>query len=108
VDRNSYFSDRANKMQRSVIRELLKLTHNPEIISFAGGLPAPVTFPVDHVRAAFDTVMEEESHTALQYGPTEGDLRLRKDLAELMARDGMDISPDHVLVTTASQQGLTW
>lgn len=105
-NRDRYFSSRALGMKRSVIRELLKLTAKPGIISFAGGLPAPATFPVDHVRKAFNTVMDEESHIALQYGPTEGDLRLRKDLAELMARDGMDVTPDHVLVTTASQQGL--
>ncbi len=62
MDRNSYFSDRANGMQRSVIRELLKLTQNPEVISFAGGLPAPETFPIHYVREATTKVLEEEHH----------------------------------------------
>ena len=106
MDRTSYFSDRANGMQRSVIRELLKLTHNPDIISFAGGLPAPETFPVEYVKRATAKVLEEEHGKALQYGATEGDPRLRKKLAEIMQRDGIDADPDQILVTTASQQGL--
>jgi 2-aminoadipate transaminase len=89
-----------------VIRELLKLTHNPEIISFAGGLPAPQTFPVEYVKRATARVLEEEHGKALQYGATEGDPRLRKKLAEIMQRDGIDADPEQVLVTTASQQGL--
>ena len=106
MDRTSYFSDRANGMKRSVIRELLKLTNNPQIISFAGGLPAPETFPVDHVREAAIKVIDEEAGKALQYGATEGDPRLRKKLAEIMQKDGIDADPEQVLVTTASQQGL--
>ncbi len=106
MDRSSFFSDRANKMKRSVIRELLKLTNNPEVISFAGGLPAPQTFPVEYVKRATAKVLEEEHVKALQYGATEGDPRLRKKLAEIMQRDGIDADPEHVLVTTASQQGL--
>ncbi|MCD4846794.1 MAG: PLP-dependent aminotransferase family protein [Candidatus Aegiribacteria sp.] len=106
MEKQKYFSDRALSMKRSVIRELLKLTAKPGIISFAGGLPAPVTFPVDHVRSAIDKVIEEEAHTALQYGPTEGDKRLREDLTEIMKREGINTTPDHILVTTASQQGL--
>ncbi|RKZ03050.1 aminotransferase [Candidatus Fermentibacteria bacterium] len=93
-------------MQRSVIRELLKLTNNPEVISFAGGLPAPQTFPVEYVKRATAKVLEEEHTKALQYGATEGDPRLRKKLAEIMQKDGIDADPERVLVTTASQQGL--
>ncbi len=93
-------------MKRSVIRELLKLTAKPGIISFAGGLPAPATFPVDYVEAAVNSVIENEHATALQYGPTEGDVRLREDLALIMRTDGTKISPDHILISTASQQGL--
>ena len=93
-------------MQRSVIRELLKLTNKPEIISFAGGLPAPMTFPVEFVKNAVNKVLEEESHKALQYGATEGDPRLRAKLAEIMQKDGINADPEHVMVTTASQQGL--
>ncbi len=93
-------------MQRSVIRELLKLTNKPEIISFAGGLPAPSTFPVEYVKNAVAKVLEQEAGKALQYGSTEGDPRLKKKLAEIMSRDGINANPDHVMVTTASQQGL--
>jgi 2-aminoadipate transaminase len=106
VNRQDYFSDRANGMKRSVIRELLKLTAKPGIISFAGGLPAPATFPVDFVEAAIDSVIESEHETALQYGPTEGDARLREDLAIIMRKDGIKTTADHILITTASQQGL--
>lgn len=106
MNRQDYFSDRANSMQRSVIRELLKLTAQPGIISFAGGLPAPATFPVDYVKAAVDGVIENEHATALQYGPTEGDVRLREDLAIVMRNDGIETTADHILITTASQQGL--
>jgi 2-aminoadipate transaminase len=106
VNNKDYFSDRALGMKRSVIRELLKLTAKPGIISFAGGLPAPATFPVDFVEAAVDHVIEEEHETALQYGPTEGDSRLREDLATIMRTDGIKTSMEHILITTASQQGL--
>lgn len=106
MNRQDYFSDRANGMKRSVIRELLKLTAKPGIISFAGGLPAPATFPVKYVEAAVDVVIEEEHATALQYGPTEGDARLREDLSIIMRNDGIKTTADHILVTTASQQGL--
>lgn len=106
MNTQDYFSDRALGMKRSVIRELLKLTAKPGIISFAGGLPAPATFPVDFVEAAVDHVIEEEHETALQYGPTEGDARLRDDLAIIMRTDGTMTTKDHILVTTASQQGL--
>jgi 2-aminoadipate transaminase len=106
VDRDKVFSSRARGMKRSVIRELLKLTANPEVISFAGGLPAAETFPVKEVRNAAKAVLKEEPDTALQYCPTEGDTRLRKDLAELMRKDGIDANWENVLITTASQQGL--
>lgn len=106
MDRTSFFSDRANGMQRSVIRELLKLTNKPEIISFAGGLPAPVTFPVEYVRKAVTKVLDEEPERALQYGATEGDPRLKGKLAEIMRKDGIDADPENIMVTTASQQGL--
>jgi len=106
LNREMLFSARARSMKRSVIRELLKLTSNPEIISFAGGLPAPETFPVAEVAIATNKVLWEESSKALQYGSTEGDARLRQDLVELMKQDGTPANPSDILVTTASQQGL--
>ncbi len=106
MDHTKVFSDRVNSMRRSVIRELLKLTNKPEIISFAGGLPAPMTFPVNYVKDATAKVLEEEAGKALQYGSTEGDPRLRAKLAEIMKRSGIEANVDNILVTTASQQGL--
>ena len=100
------FSTRAHGMKRSVIRELLKLTAQPDIISFAGGLPAPETFPVESVRQAVLEVLDEEPALALQYGATEGDIRLRQDLAGIMQEDGTPADPSRLMILTASQQGL--
>jgi 2-aminoadipate transaminase len=66
------FSERANKLKASTIKELLKLTEMPELISFAGGLPAPELFPVEKIKGIMVEVMENEGQAALQYGPTEG------------------------------------
>ena len=66
------FSERANQLQSSFIREILKITQRPEIISFAGGLPSPETFPVEQMKTAFDKVLSDNGKVALQYGPTDG------------------------------------
>lgn len=100
------FSHNAKAMKRSEIRELLKLTAKPGIISFAGGLPAPDLFPVEEITAVTCAVMEREGKTALQYGPTEGDTRLREELAKMMRQDGVNISSNNLLIVTSSQQGL--
>ncbi|MCK4328655.1 PLP-dependent aminotransferase family protein [candidate division WOR-3 bacterium] len=92
---------RAKAMKCSEIRELLKLVANPDIISFAGGMPDPRLFPSKMIADITSEVLEKEPERALQYGPTEGDSQLRKKLAEW---DGVDI--DNILITTASQQGL--
>lgn len=105
-DLQQIFSTNARGIKRSAIRELLKLTKRPEIISFAGGLPAADTFPVQQLREIIDEMMETEPHSVLQYGPTEGDVLLRTLLAERYQKDGMDVTADNILVTTASQQGL--
>ncbi|MCP6508522.1 hypothetical protein NL478_27540, partial [Klebsiella pneumoniae] len=62
------FSERAAQLQSSFIREILKITQRPEIISFAGGLPSPATFPVERMKAAYDKVLSETGKVALQYG----------------------------------------
>ncbi|MBN2398860.1 MAG: PLP-dependent aminotransferase family protein [Candidatus Aminicenantes bacterium] len=93
-------------MKRSEIRELLKLTAKPGIISFAGGLPAPDLFPIDDIKEMSRIVLEREGKTALQYGPTEGDNRLREELAKMMQKEGVNITSNHVLIVTSSQQGL--
>jgi 2-aminoadipate transaminase len=106
VNYEQHFSHSAKAMKRSEIRELLKLTAKPGIISFAGGLPAPDLFPVEEIKEMTRIVMEREGKTALQYGPTEGDTRLREELAKMMQKDGVAITANHLLIVTSSQQGL--
>jgi 2-aminoadipate transaminase len=102
-----FLSDAARRATRNEIRELLKLISRPDIISLAGGLPAPGTFPVEQLRLACDRVLSENGPTALQYGATEGDHGLREELVKLMADDDRnDLDPESVLVTSASQQAL--
>ena len=94
---------RAHKMNPSVIREILKVTEKPGIISFAGGLPSPKTFPVDAFAAACATVLKTDGRAALQYAASEG----YRPLCEWVAQQlPWDVSPDQVLITTGSQQGL--
>lgn len=100
------FSERAQKLQSSVIREILKITMRPEVISFAGGLPSPKTFPIDRMRAAFDKVLSENGPAALQYGPTDGYAPLREFLANSLSTPDCKISADQVLMVSGSQQGL--
>jgi 2-aminoadipate transaminase len=100
------FSSRAQKLQSSVIREILKVTMRPEIISFAGGLPSPATFPVEQMRAAFDKVLSTNGKVALQYGPTDGYGPLREWIAHSLSTDGVTILPEQVMMTSGSQQGL--
>ncbi|HWP67676.1 MAG TPA: aminotransferase class I/II-fold pyridoxal phosphate-dependent enzyme, partial [Rectinemataceae bacterium] len=100
------FSNNANTMKKSVIRELLKLTQQPDIISFAGGLPAPETFPVDDLRIAADKVFQKYAAKALQYGTTEGDGSLKTELIAYEARHGSNVAPENLLITSASQQAL--
>ena len=105
-DLSEFYSASARVMSRSLIRELLKLTRAKNIISFAGGLPDPSTFPVDELKAITLAVLDREPQLALQYGPTEGDARLRDELVRWMAKDGITVTRDQVLVTIGSQQGL--
>jgi len=100
-------SQRAQKLTSSAIREILKVTERPEVISFAGGLPAPATFPVTQLQQACNEVLDTEPTAALQYGPTEGFMLLREWIAQHHSeRSGVAISAEQVLVTTGSQQGL--
>src|SRR5476649_2355654 len=91
------FSDRAAQLQSSFIREILKITQQPEIISFAGGLPSPATFPVDEMKLAFDKVLTDSGEVALQYGPTDGYLPLRQWIADSLSSNGGKIVPEQVL-----------
>jgi 2-aminoadipate transaminase len=99
-------SQRAQKLTSSAIREILKVTEHPEVISFAGGLPSPTTFPVTQLLRACNTVLSTAPSAALQYGPTEGLLPLREWIAARHSTQGVAISAAQVLVTTGSQQGL--
>ncbi len=93
--------------KRSEIRELLKVIARPEVISLAGGLPAPETFPVEGLADLLPSIVKREGAAAFQYGATEGDMGLREELAKLIALDGLDgIGPERIVITTASQQGL--
>lgn len=101
------FSQRMDGMKVSDIRELLKLTARPEVISFAGGMPAPELFPVEELTAAYNAVMAENGRTALQYGQTEGWAPLRKQIAERMAKvNSIETPVENVFLTAGSQQGL--
>lgn len=100
------FAQRTKGMSGSVIRELLKLTEQGDIISFAGGLPAPDVFPVEQVAEATARVLEESGAQALQYGSTEGYKPLREMLARHTGRYGLHLTPDNILVTSGSQQAL--
>ncbi|NVM74634.1 2-aminoadipate transaminase [Duganella sp. SG902] len=100
------FAERAEQLQASFIREILKITQQPEIISFAGGLPSPATFPVDEMKAAYDKVLTENGKVALQYGPTDGYTPLRQWIADSLSTGGAKIVPEQILMTSGSQQAL--
>jgi len=100
---NWTLAQRAKKMNPSVIREILKVTEKPGIISFAGGLPSPKTFPVQAFREACDKVLREDGDAALQYAASEGFAPLREMVAAMLP---WQVDPAQVLITTGSQQGL--
>ena len=100
------FAQRTQRITASMIRELLKLTEQPDVISFAGGLPAPEVFPIEEVRAATERVLRDNGTTALQYTTTEGYRPLRELLVRHMGRYGVEVKPENVLITSGSQQAL--
>ena len=100
------YAQRTQRMGSSAIRELLKYTEKPDIISFAGGLPAPDVFPVEEFAAACERVLREQGAIALQYSTTEGYLPLREMIARHSANYGIKITPENVLITSGSQQAL--
>ena len=100
------FADRMACVHRSFVREILKVTEDPEVISFAGGLPNPRYFPVQEVAQATQKVLNECGEAALQYSSTEGYLPLREVIAQRYAKNGVKVSPSEILITNGSQQGL--
>ncbi|PJA26762.1 MAG: aminotransferase [candidate division Zixibacteria bacterium CG_4_9_14_3_um_filter_46_8] len=99
-------SERAYEVKANVIREILKITRRPNIISFAGGLPAPELFPLEGIRDACNRVIDNFGPQSLQYTLSFGIPELRQWLAERISRKGFPVSEDEVLITGGSQQGL--
>src|SRR6266511_5671932 len=106
IDWQELYAERTERMRASDIREILKVTAQPDVISLAGGLPAPELFPVDEYRRAFEWVLETDGQQALQYGPSEGYRPLRELLAQRLTGFGMRCAADDVLITNGSQQAL--
>jgi 2-aminoadipate transaminase len=100
------YAQRTQRMQSSAVRELLKLTEHPEMISFAGGLPAPEVFPVAEFQAASQRILAEHGPQALQYSTTEGYRPLREMICRHTARYGIHVEPENILITSGSQQAL--
>ncbi|MEZ4999433.1 MAG: PLP-dependent aminotransferase family protein [Bacteroidales bacterium] len=103
---NDKFSRSALNMKRSAIREILKLLQKPGMISFAGGLPSPQSFPVEEVKEITAHILETEGADALQYGTTEGDPGLREMLISRHASQGLKIGHENLAISTGSQQAL--
>ncbi|MGF6950939.1 2-aminoadipate transaminase [Neobacillus sp. B4I6] len=100
------FADRTNLVKPSETREILKVTERPEVISFAGGLPAPELFPVEALKNACNAVLNEEGAASLQYSTTEGFIPLRVAISQRMKVIGIDSPIENVLITSGSQQAI--
>ena len=100
------FANRMQNIQKSFIREILKVTQDPEVISFAGGLPNPRFFPVEELAAATAKALAKQGRQMLQYSTTEGYGPLREFIAARYAAKGVAVSADEILITNGSQQGL--
>lgn len=103
---NIQFADRMNNVHKSFVREILKVAANPQVISFAGGLPNPSSFPVLEVQNATHKVLNDDGYNVLQYSNTEGYLPLRQYIAERYFKKGVVVDPNEILITNGSQQGL--
>jgi 2-aminoadipate transaminase len=101
-----FYSKNVMNINRSAIRDLLRITRQPDIISFGGGLPAPDTFPVKELEEISCQLLREKGAIALQYGPTEGETTLREEIAKWMAREKATVKLENILVTSGAQQGL--
>lgn len=103
---NQHYAQRTQRIKSSAIRELLKIAERHDVISFAGGLPAADSFPIVELEAAMHRVVAHADGSAFQYGLTEGYLPLRKMIARHSIRYGLNITPENILITSGSQQGL--
>ncbi len=100
------FANRTQRMKSSFIRELLKVTNQPDVISFGGGFPASELFPIEEMKAACDKVLTLYGKKALQYTTTEGYDPLRQWIADDVNKHGLSVEKDNILITTGSQQAL--
>ena len=105
-DLEKIFSTSAQNMKRSAIREILKLTQRPEIISFGGGLPAPESFPIEQLKEITTEILDNDGPGALQYSATEGVPELRQIMVDRYNEQGINIELKNLVITTSSQQGL--
>lgn len=103
---NQFLSHSGKSMKRSAIREILKHLQKPGMISFAGGLPAPETFPVEELKEITAEILMTHGAESLQYGTTEGDPHLREVLAERHRKQGLNVTSENIIITSASQQAL--
>jgi len=106
IDPAKFLSERAKGMKGSEIRRLFKISMRPGVISFAGGLPDPGSFPSGKVAEVLGPLLRSKGEILLQYGPARGDGELVELIAERMARKGMDVSPGDILITSGAQQAL--
>jgi len=103
---DSLFAERTHQMKRSTVREILKLTARPEVISFAGGLPAPELFPVERIRQATDVILAERGREVLQYSTSEGMPELRELIARRLSSGKFQIGSENILITSGSHQAV--
>ncbi|PJA11411.1 MAG: aminotransferase, partial [Elusimicrobia bacterium CG_4_10_14_0_2_um_filter_56_8] len=107
IDITKNLATAPRRTKASVIRELLKITNKPGVISFAGGLPDPEHFPYDFVADSVKEIMAKKGRVALQYGPTDGLPELKEEFIKFLKKhEGIDAKPENLIVTTASQQAL--
>jgi len=106
INTEEFYSILASRMKASAIREILKLVQNPEVISLAGGMPDPATFPVEEIREISQSIFTKKSAQALQYSSTEGLPELRRSILEYLAKDGNNGELENIIISSGSQQGL--
>jgi len=106
INTKEFYSALASKMEASAIREILKLVQNPEIISLAGGMPDPATFPAEEIKEISQNIFTKKSAQALQYSSTEGLPKLRKSILNHLAKDGNNGELENIIISSGSQQGL--
>lgn len=106
ININDFLSQNAKNMKSSPIRELLSVVNQPGVISFAGGFPNPETFPISDLRKMIDEVLDEQGRKVLQYGGTDGNHELREEIAKRYRAQGVNVTKDNIIITTASQQAI--